>query len=434
MAAETENEIAGALSPAEQRRGMLHAKISTCYGQLASVLINDSSVIILFATLLGAKDMVAVATTSFAYLAHFFLMVPFGHLASFIGKKKVIVISISVCLLALLLCAAAPWFKPLDKAVLLGGLVVFSISMSAYVSAWFPLLDGVVPAAERGRFFGQLRSLWQTVAALFLLGSGWLVGKSASLPMLQLIIALAAVSLLGRIWHVSRIPEAPAEPSSSLRTALAEVITNRPLTGFSIYLFCLYTAASATVPVVFVFAKNQLNLPDNLIILASAFLLGGNILGFLAGGWFVHRYGVKTLFLFTHGSFGVLNFLLLTVTDNSMFSVVVMIAILTAYGFLISSASIAVSSEMLALAPARNKNVALAFCFSMFAGGKGFSRFLASLILGSGILARRWNCFGYDLTQYHSLFIMYGCMVILACILLVLVPAITREIRRLPSV
>jgi hypothetical protein len=63
----------------------------------------------------------------------------------------------------------------------------------------------------------------------------------------------------------------------------------------------------------------------------------------------------------------------------------------------------------------------------------GFSRFLASLILGSGILAPEWSCHGIIFSKYHSLFLFYGCAVTMTCILLVLVPAIVGSVKRHPE-
>ncbi len=416
----------------EQRRSQRDAIAASCWGAIPQVMVNESSVVIIYATLLGAGEMVSVMTSSLQSVALCFLMVPFAFLAERVGKKKMILGAAAVGCVMLLMTASAPWFGGSAQWVLLGSLAIFAVTISAYTSAWFPLLDGVVPPEQRGLFFGRQRFAWQAVAAVFIFASGWAVGKQASVGVLQIIIAVAALGLLGRFWYVNDMKECDSrQRPAPWRTVWRDIVANRQLTGFSIYLFCLYGLANATVPVVFSFAKRHLMLADNLIVISSACVMGGLLVGYLAGGWMVHRRGVKPLFLIAHLAFGVLNLLLLTIHSNSWGAVAVMLTIITAYGFFLACASVAVSSEMLALASPNNKAMSIAFCYSLFAAGMGFSRFLASVILGSGILAPEWTCLGVTFTKYHSLFLVYGCGTVAVTVLLVLVPALTRDVQRL---
>lgn len=422
------------ITPEQQRRGQRDAILASCWGAVSQVMINDSSVMILFATILGAGEMISVCTTSLQYLSLAVLMIPFAYLTEFTGKKRMILWAAAVGAGMLLLTTAASWFGAWSSVVLLGSLAVFAVTITAYLAAWFPLLDGLVPKERRGLFFGHLRFAWQTVAALFIFASSWFVGKQASVGTLQVIIAVAALAMLGRFWYVKDIVEIANPVTLRWKAVWQDILANRALTGFSIYLFFLYMAAYATIPVVFIFAKKHLNLPDNLLVLSSAFVMGGYMAGYLAGGWFVHRHGVKKVFLGAHLSFGLINLLLLSIVSNTWPYVTALVGLITLYSFLLACASPAVSSEMLALAPANNKTMSIAFCYSLFAAGLGGSRFLASLVLGSGLLAPQWTCFGAVLTKYHSLFLVYGCSVIAVSVLLVLVPALTRDVRRLSEV
>ena len=205
------------------------------------------------------------------------------------------------------------------------------------------------------------------------------------------------------------------------------------LVGFGVYLLFLYAAAGATIPVIFVFARNQLHLADGLVVTLSAVSMAGLLCGFRVGGRFVHRYGVKGVLLGTHLGFALLNIVLLTVHAAGTFPVVALGAILLTYGMLLACASIAVSSELLALASPANKAVSIALGYSLYAAGLGGSRALASLLLGSGILAEQWRVAGIAFTRYHSLFLVYGCGVFLAMGLLILIPTTTRNVARLPT-
>jgi len=254
--------------PSEEntRVGMRYAIRSACWGAIPQVMVKDSSVIIIFASLIGASEMAAVLSTSLQDLAVCLLMLPLASLSDRIGVKRQIMAAILIAMVALLLAATAPWAGHGGGAVLLIALCVFAMAMCAYTSAWFPLLERVVPPGERGLFFGRLRFRWQLVSALFILASAWFVGKDASVTRLQMVIGLAALVGLGRIWYVSRIPLQPVPGLENNRIPLLESVRsalgNRQLTGFGVYLFFLYAAANGTIPVIFVFARNYLKLPD----------------------------------------------------------------------------------------------------------------------------------------------------------------------------
>jgi MFS family permease len=333
-------------------------------------------------------------------------------------------------------CALAPFAGSQAKTIMLASLAVFCICMAAYIAAWFPLLNGVVPKDKTGTFFGKLRFTWQSVSAIFFLLCGIIIGRDADLWMLQIIIAICGIFLLGRVWYISKIPDISNETSEgTLKELLSDTLSNKPLVGFSIYLFCLYCSANATMPVVFIFAKKSLQLADNIVVILSAIMLGGLITGFLISAKIVDKYGVKIIFLAAHIGFAILNFTLFAFAHSSDNATIAILGIVVAlYGILVACASVAVSSEMYALSPENNKSVSIAFCFSLYSAGLGGSRFLASLILGSGILAENWTLKSIEMTKYHSMFLIYGCAVFATCILMVLVPALTRGTKRLPSV
>jgi len=422
----------------DARIGMRYAILSACWGAIPQVMVRDSSVIIIFASLIGASEMTAVMSTSLQDLAICLLMLPLAALSDRIGVKRQINTAILIGMSVLLVAAAAPWAGRLAGTVMMLALCVFSLVLAAYTSAWFPLLERVVPPGERGLFFGRLRFCWQLVAALFVFGSAWFVGRYASVPRLQLVITMAAVAGLGRVWYISRIPLTPLPTTGKagvpLLSSILEALGNRQLTGFGVYLFFLYAAANGTIPVVFIFARNYLKLADNLIVMLSALSMGGLITGFLVGGRFVHRYGCKGVFTGAHIGFALLNFLLLAVREGGGVTVAALMLILACYGFLVACASIAISSELLALAQPMNKAVSIALGYSLYSGGLAMSRMAASLVLGSGILAPEWSLGGIVFTRYHSLFLIFGVGVIYAMFLMVMIPGMVREVKRYPVV
>ncbi|MCF7837285.1 MAG: MFS transporter [Candidatus Marinimicrobia bacterium] len=421
-------------SAALSRRNMRFAIRSACWGATPQVMVRDSSIIIIFAALIGASETVSVLTTGLGDLALCLLMLPFAALSDRIGVKRQVMGAHLITVGAFLLIAAAAWMGAAAGAVLVIALIIFAISLSAYAAAWFPMLEEIVPPHERGLFFGRLRVSWQLVSAVFILLSGWFVGRFATVGRLQAVIVVAALASLGRVWYVARIRTGPiSRQPLKLQTALLEAVRNRALTGFAIYLFFLYLAANATPPIIFVFARNHLHLADNLIIGFSVIAMGGLILGFQLGGRLVHGYGAKGVLLCVHVGFALLNFLLLTIHGAGWPAVVGLGLILGAYGGLYACASIAVTSELLTLASPHNKAVSIAFGYSLYAAGMGVSRLVASVILGSGMLATSWQLGNLLFSRYHTLFLGFGCGVIAAMLLLVLVPGMVRTVERLPA-
>jgi Na+/melibiose symporter-like transporter len=195
----------------------------------------------------------------------------------------------------LLVVAAAGFFTRSGRSVFLTGLVLFALTMAIYVAGWFPLLQGIVPHNERGRFFGGMRMSWQIVVSIVLFASLWVVGKNASIRTLQLILGGAALLILGRLFFISRIPESPRKQNAPrLSVSVKAVLANKRLRRFSVYIVSLYLFSSATIPMALVFAKLELGVPDNFLVLLSASVNIGSVIGFLLGGHLVDR-------LATHG-------------------------------------------------------------------------------------------------------------------------------------
>lgn len=256
------------VTPAD-RRNMRLATLSACWGAIPQVMVKDSGIIVIFAALIGASEMVSVMSTALLDLAVCLLMLPWAALSDRLGFQRQITLAVYVGVTALLISVCAPWAHGWASAVLLSTLTIFAVAMSAYMAAWLPLLERIVPLSERGLFFGRMRFAWQLTATGFILASGWFIGRYATVGRLQIIIVLAAVASLGRAFFVNRIVLKPITrpPPRRLSATIRDALANRSLTGFSVYLFFLYIAANATIPVIIVFARNHLCLADSLVVM-----------------------------------------------------------------------------------------------------------------------------------------------------------------------
>ncbi len=424
-----------AFSEAECSRGMRMAIMSACFGAIAQTMVSDSSIMILYAGMLGGSRFVSMCTTSLQSISLFVLYIPLAYFVGRLGKKKMILPAIGIGVAGLLLTVFAPFFGSSAAGVLLVGLAIFSIAMAVYLAAWFPLLRDIVPADARGRFFGTMRFRWQGCSAVFLILSAMILKWNSSMAVLQGLVVVAALLLIGRLVCIARIPETPlAREVKPLGKSLRAILSDSRLMGFGTYLFWLYAFAGATVPVVIIFAKLKLKFNDDFLVLLSSCLLIGSIVGFLIGGKMVDRQGTKKVFLLAHFTFGLLNLLMLTVQNNSTFCTYLLIGIVSMYGLIFAAATIAVSSEAFALAPEEFSEMGLAVCLGLYYAGLGFSRFLAGWVLDSGMLAESWNLWGIDMSQYHTLFFFFGIGVLVTCVLLVMVPVVVTPSKSLPQV
>lgn len=418
-------EVAEKLTPEQRTKAKRDAIKSSCPGSLASVMIQDSAIIILFATILGAGDMLSMVTTSTQGIANCLLLIPAAYFCGKFGYKKTIMNWSAIGTIMIMLLAASPWFAGYAKPVMLLSIIMFSITMTVYSAGWFPLLDGFLIKSDRSDFFGVMRFSWQTFAVLFCFICGIIIGKNPEVWILQIIIFIAALGQIGRVYYISKIPDEHQEKESIKFTAgISEAIANKSLAGFSVYICCLYLAAYSTPPLTFIYIKKYLLVADNVIVIISSVALVGTLLGFITAGKIIDKIGIKRMLLTIHFFFAIVNLTLFFIGTYSTFNLILITFLLMTYGFAAACSSIAISTEMMELASPNNKAMSMAFCGSCLSAGTGGSRLLASLVLGSGLLAPQWFIGSMKISHYQTLFLIYGCAIMFVCLLLVLVPAI----------
>ncbi|OQA88890.1 MAG: Major Facilitator Superfamily protein [Lentisphaerae bacterium ADurb.Bin242] len=416
------------LSEKERSRSKRSAIASECFGGIASTMINDSAVIILFVSMLELGSTFTMLTTSFRGIASCLLQIPCAYLAIRFGCKRMIRTSAMISCLMFLLLAASPWFGHASKYIAMFAAIVFCLSLPLYVSAWFPLIDGFLRREERGSFLGLNRFLWMTTACLFIFFSGLLLGKKPGIWELQAIIALTGLLCLGRYFFIGRIETQPTTSEvQGFRSSFRTAVTNAPLCGFSIYLFCLYLASYSTLPLGFMYLKTHMPVGDNILVIISSVTMLGTLSGYLSAGKMLRHFGAKKMLLALHLLFALVNFALFVCGPKYPHAVPLITVLLTGYGFLTAASSVVTSSEMMALARPGNKAMAMALCGSFLSAGMGLSRFFSSLLLGGGILAPFWSWKNIPFTNYQSLFLFSGIIVLIVCLMLILVPAIIPE-------
>ncbi len=417
------------LTPERRRRAERDSILSTCFGAMGDITLTDSAVIILFAAAIGAGDMFSMVTTAFMPLFNGLFIIPMAWLAARLGNQGLILRTCTISFVLYLVIVASPFFGSFAVTAMIGALMLFAVSHTGYVTGWFPMIDTFLTPERRGGYLGLMRFCWQLSASAFLFGIGLIIGKNPPLRMLQLVLLVSALIYLGRIVFISRIPVFPARKPESFGfgTGLATALANKPLVGYSVYLFVLNLAAYGTIPLTTLYLKRWIMAPDNVIVLISAVTLGGMLIGSLGAGPLLRRYGIRRVLLGVHLCYALTNLALFFIGREVMPPVLtysVICLLLFVYSVTYANANIASTSEMMALATPGNKVMAMAFCGAFYYTGSGLSRLLSSLILGAGLLAPRWQIGGLVFSHYQTLYLFYTVAIGFAAMLLVVVPAV----------
>ncbi len=398
---------------------------SSCCGVTGEITLTDSAIIILFASALGAGDMLSLITTSALPLFNGLLIIPAAYFITRIGRLKLIGWSCTLAAAAYLMAASAPFFGDAAMPVLIGMILLFALSLPGFIAGWFPLLDTFLPATHRTAFLGRMRFLHQLTAIAFLFVVSLVIGSTPPVPVLQGVLYAGAVIFIGRIVFIARIPHFPdAHREVQWKHGLAAAARNRALTVFSIYQFILNLLIYGTIPVAMLYLKKSLEVPDNVIVFISGAALGGMLLGYLAAGHLRKHFSLRTLFLAMHLIPIPVNMVLFLTRQPDIAGLTVLTAMLMIAGFVVAVSSILCSAEMMALAKPGNKTMAMAWSGAFFYCGYGFSRLLASFFLGNSTLSATRLFGDFAVTGYQMLFFSYAILLLPALFVLFRIPAV----------
>lgn len=415
------------MTEAERRKGRIASILSTCFGGIPEVMITESAIVIVFTTMLGLSDMFSMMTTAFSGVAYMLMLIPGAHITDRFGIKKTIYFSNMVSVVFMILLACAPFAGSWSKIIVMTCSFGYCLAVPLYVSAWFPLLDTFLRPSDRGPYIGIMRTSWQVVSLAYIMLSGAVIGQNPPIWLLQVIIAVSGLLCIGRTYYINKIPEAPRmEPKRklNLKIALAISLSNSRLCGFSLYVFFLHMACFATIPLTFIYLKNYLNVPANIVVILSSLVMFGTMAGYYIASRLMDRFGTRMILLVVHPLLALINFILFFCTSASALVLCMISGLLILYGMLLAVVSVIITAEMMALARPGNKPMAMALCGTFYYGGRGISRMLSSFVLGLGILAESWNLWGTPVSRCQTFYLLFGTGIIITLILLLIVPAV----------
>jgi MFS family permease len=235
------------------------------------------------------------------------------------GKKRVLVLEWGLCAPAALLVVLSPelpalldpvtpdalrpmleFLHPQHGWAVLGvivGATAFNILQQGGSTGWFPLLQDVVPAETRGRFFGLLRSTWQLTTKLFLLFGAWYLGTDPETPRYQWLLAIGVAAVVLRVACLTRIPEVPRPPRPAepfwrqIRIPFADPLYRNYLAFIA--LFQLATGMFETFTLVYL---KELGFGDDVLTLGVAAMSLGAVLSLFGWGRMSDAFGSRPVF------------------------------------------------------------------------------------------------------------------------------------------
>ena len=385
--------------------------VAQCVGMISSVLFGNGFMLA-FLSRLGVPDYRILFLFALLPFLNMLLTLPLSQWADRTGKKRIGGCGNAISVVGLLLLIAAPFDPERAMYWLATGTIIYSIGNAAGSATWFALLSPIVPEEIRGRWFGQMRTAWQTTAILFSLAVAALLKSNTSLPLFQSVLLLCAILLAGRLIIYIRLPELePIAPTHcGFRPALLNILRNPGYLPFSMYCFIIAFLTGSLPGLLGLLEKQVLHFNDSELVLMGNLLAGGMIIGFLLGGKSVDRVGSRPVFaaghiLFTLTLSGVL---LRDVIPLPLTSTMGVLSFL--FGATQGAVGIACTSDLFALIPKENKALSTGFNITLINAGMSFSGLLSGQLIKSGRLPAGWCLFENPMSAYDSLLVGLACL------------------------
>lgn len=221
---------------------------TTCLGGAAFLAFNNGFLLAYLSRLemSGSEILILLALP---LMVQFTLVMPFGYLSDWFGKKFIGLLGMvfSGSGLFLLTFAGVAPFRPTGVVVIVG-IVAFGVGTAMSHSNWFALLDPLVSQETRGRFFGKLRLTWQGFGVGCFALVTLMLERFPELETYRVVLGILALFGFVRMIAFSRIPELerPKPPSESLWSSLKKVVALPGYLPFCSYCFLLslFTATS----------------------------------------------------------------------------------------------------------------------------------------------------------------------------------------------
>ncbi len=420
------------LTDQQRARAFRTIIMTQCLGMLSAYLFQNGFYLNYF-TKLGFSSASYASLSALPFLFSVLLLLPFAFLSDRLGKLKLALIGQVMVAASLAVMLSAGWM-PADGAMptVIGSLLLFCVGGSLQGSSWFALLNPIIPAETRGRFFGRLRVTFMSVNILFTLGVAGMLKLTQSLWAFQLLLGVILGAHVLRYFTYARIPELEREDGEAHRNrsffrACRQVFRIPGFAPFNAYIF-LITLFTAGVPIVFgLMQKDVLHFSESQIMVTGNFFLAGTLFGCGLGGRVVDHFGTKRVFLATQVAYASVIFLLLFRSAVPWTAFVHMILCTFLFSSIIAVSGVAATSEVLALIPAVNKSLSTAVYMTLLNLGMALPGLVVSRVIEWNVLAETWTLGSAVFSRYDTLLLAFACLILLMLAAIGLVPRVVQK-------
>lgn len=399
--------------PRDLRRKSMRCVFMTSIFSVAGATLLSQQVMVLLAIKAGATE-IFLGSISFATLAPFALcLLALPHMESH-GKKFLIMRGASLGTALIIPLVFLPQIAQYCHlyVFMLAMLIFLALRMSAEAigfAAWFPLLQDITPSRVTGRFFGNLRTAWQTSGMISMLLAAWFLWDDRDSPpwwKFNTVFAIALLFFIVKVFFLRPIAEGPRqkniEEQSTVIGIIKSFLSNKDQRKVLLYLLSYAVAFGMSIPFQVKFLKD-IGRSDGFILVAIAMVNGGAVIALRRCGKLADRFGNRSLFTLSHAGMIVVTASWLFV-QTGPYSTVLILVLFFFNSFFNSGNGIAQTRYLMHSIPTdRQRDITIINMLIIFTWG--LSPLLAGLFLhATG--AFKVEIMGRSFNNYHLLFVI----------------------------
>lgn len=417
--------FAETLTPAEHKRGIRYAYVSTWFGCFADVMMDSTALVIIYFTLLKASNSLIMFSSAMTGLVSMVMLLPASFLVIRFGVKRMVGVSCCLACSGYLIMSLAPLFGSAAPKIVLAGIFIFCLSRPIWSASWYPILTDILLPQERAGFLGKMRFSYTAITGTVFYLIGQFMGKEPPLWYLQAAMALTGIFALGRYYCISKITLSDGKAEKQdIKKAFSISVHNAPLVGFSIYVCFFGVVYFAVMPLALLYMKNGLKFDADTVQMLSIAGIVGNITAFLLYGKLHKVFGMRNLQLGIHFMAIILPILFFFCSGNSVVTMAVMGVLLYISYMVYSLFTCCFSHECLSLSRPGNAAMASAFAGTYNAVGTACGRSVCSLLLGQGMLAASWKYGDMILSNFQTIFLFCSAGAIFGLTFIFILPSV----------
>jgi MFS family permease len=233
--------------------------------------------LILFARELGASALALGILAGLTPLASIVQM-PFAQRAERIGYKRLTVSgwtsrTFILAILVLLPFAATRIDPQIVVMVTLMTMIAFTVLRGIGIAAWLPWISALVPRSIRGLYLSRDRFFVNGANLIALALSGAILAAGHALTAYAIVFGIGVVAAFTSLFFLRRMPDAkPITPPQqhAPQRRWRDLLRDEPYRRLMLFALMVQVVVAANAAFVIVFAREQIGIPDGIILWLTA--------------------------------------------------------------------------------------------------------------------------------------------------------------------